>query len=273
MDLSGNLPGALRAPLVAPTLQEVRFPNPAYTTVQEAVDALLPGGTLVLTEGTHTGGITIGKPLRIEADGVVLLTARWPAESPVLALVGGADLAVTGIAVGHGSEGLSLGADARAALTDCVLSDNGRGVHATDSAQIALLRCRLSRNEQGGIWLWGAAHGELRECTFTANAVCGVGLGGTATGTIVNCVITESGWNGGITMRDSAQARIEGNTIHGNYGAGVALYHGLCIGSGYVFTGRISGGGNTFGGNYRGSVCPPELAFLAGEWGEFDRRR
>jgi nitrous oxidase accessory protein NosD len=273
VDLSGNLPGTLRTPLMPPTVEEVRFPNPAYTTVQEAVDALLPGGKLVLAEGIYTGGITIGKPLRIEADGVVLLTARSPGESAVLSLVGGADLVMTGIALGYGSDGLSLGADARAALTDCVISDNGRGVYAVDRARIALVRCRLSRNEQGGLWLWGAAHGELRECTFTANEVCGIGVGGTATATIVDCVITDSGWDGGIVIRDFAQAEIAGNSIVGNRGAGVALYHDRCMGRVHVFRGRISGGGNTFGDNDEGDVCPPELAFLAGEWGELDWRR
>ncbi len=272
-DLAGNLPGSLRAPLVEPSQEEVRFPNPTHATVQEAVDALLPGGRLVLAAGIYTGGVTLGKPLRIEADGIVLLTARSSGESPVLSLVGGADLVMSGVALGYGSEGLSLGANARASLTDCVLSDNGRGIHAADETWIALLRCSLSRNEQGGMWLWGAAQGEVRESSFVANAVCGIGLGGSSRAAIMGCHITESGWNGGIVLRDSAQAIIEENMIVENSGAGVALYHGLCIGAGHVFTGRVEGGRNVFHGNYRGDVCPDALGFLAGDGGELDLRR
>ncbi|HAZ28015.1 TPA: hypothetical protein DCY67_05320 [Candidatus Acetothermia bacterium] len=273
VDLSGNLPGTLRAPLVAPTLHEVRFPNPAHTTLQEAVDALLPGGKLLLAEGIYPAGITVGKPIHIEADGIVLLTARFNGDSAVMSLVAGADLVMSGIALGYGSEGLTLGADARATLTDCVISDNGQGVHAAGNTQIELLRCRLSRNEQGGIWLWGRARAAVHETTFAQNGVSGIGLGELSEATITGCHITESGWHGGIVLRDSAQAQIEGNTIVNNFGAGVALYHGLCVGAGHVFTGRVTGGGNAFGGNYQGDVCPPELAFLAEAWGELDWRR
>ncbi len=273
VDLVGNLSGSVRAPLRTPTLEEVRFPSPGYATLQEAVDSLHPGGRLVLEAGIYPAGITVGKPMRIEAEGVVLLTARSPSESAVISLVTGADLYLTGTALSRGSEALVLGGDARANLTDCVLSDNLRGIHASDDTTVQLLRCRISRNEQGGMWLWGKARAEVRESTFTQNAVCGIGGGGTATVSVHTCHITESGWNGGIVLRDSAQAEIQGNAIVRSYGAGIALYHGLCIGSGYRFTGRIFGGGNTFDGNYKGSVCPPELEFLAGEGGELDWRR
>ncbi|QAA76414.1 MAG: hypothetical protein BIP78_0648 [Candidatus Bipolaricaulis sibiricus] len=273
VDLAGNLSDSLRVPLVPPSQEDVRFPNPAYTTLQEAADAVQPGGRLVLTEGIYAAGVTLGKKIRVEADGVVLLTARSAHESAVISLVGGADVDLRGTALGRGSEGLIMGNDARARLTDCVVSDNLRGVHAQDSAVVELLRCRVSRNEQGGVWLWGQARGVVEDCAFTQNGVCGIGIGGTATASITASQIKESGWNGGVVLRDAAQAQLWGNSFLGNYGAGVAVFHGLCIGSGYVFFGRVVGGENVFEGNYKGRVCPEELSFLWGPGGEFDFRR
>jgi len=273
VDLAGNVSGALRTPLVASVHEGARFPSPDYATLQEAVDAVQAGGRLILAAGIYPAGITLGKRIRIEAEGVVLLTAQSPHESAVLSLVGGADLDLVGVAIGRGSEGLLLGNDARAALTDCVVSDNLRGLHVQDAAMVQLLRCRVSRNEQGGMWLWGQAQGVLEECTFTQNAVSGIGVGGTATASITACYITESGRSGGIVLRDAAQAHLQGNALVNNDGAGVALYHGLCLGRGHVFTGRVTGGGNVFDGNFGGSVCPAALVFLSLEGGELDWRR
>lgn len=273
VDLSGNVPGALRAPLHPPIHDEVRFPDPRYASVQAALDAVAPGGRLVLTEGIHTGGLTIGKPVRIKAEGVVLLTARSQGESPILSLVGGADLLLDGVALGYGSEGLVLGADARALLTHCVVSDNSRGVHAANEAEIVLLESRLSRNTQGGLWLGDRSRADVRDCTFTANAVWAIVVSASAEATISGCVITESGWAAGIAVRDAAQAHIEGNTIVANHGLGVALYHGTCIGVRQVFTGRVTGGGNVLHSNRKGDVCPDGLSFLTLSWGELDFRR
>ncbi len=273
VDLSGNVPSTLRVPLSLPDQEVVRFPNRDHTTLQQAVDAVRPGGRLILAEGIYTGGITLGKPLWIESEGIVLLTAKSGGESPVLSLIDGADLVMSGVALGYGSEGIVLGGNARAALTDCVISDNVHGVHATGTARVTLVRCSLSRNQQGGVWLWENVHGDIRETSFTSNGLCGIGLGGSSTTSIERCRITESGWTAGVAVRDSAQVHLVGNTIVGNYGVGVALYHELCVGPRYVFTGRVTGGGNVFANNNKGPVCPAELAFLWGEGGELDFRR
>jgi len=273
VDLVGNVPGSLRAPLHPAVHMNLRFPHPAYPSLQAAVDALLPGGTLVLAEGIYVGGVTVGKPLRIEAAGVVLLTAKAPGESAVVSLVGGADLVLVGVALGEGSEGVVLGADARASLTDCVVSDNSRGVHVADGAEIRLLRCRLSRNSQGGLGVWDRGGATLRECAFTANGMFGISAAGRAQVVVEDCLITESGWNGGVILGGSAEAELWGNSIVRNYGTGIALYHGLCLGTGRAFTGRVRGGRNELAGNYKGDTCPRELGFLAGEGGELDWRR
>jgi len=75
-DLCGNLPAGLRLPLVAETeATELRFPGP-YPTLQATIDALAPGGTILLAEGEHPGGVTIGKPLTLRGAGADRTTIR-----------------------------------------------------------------------------------------------------------------------------------------------------------------------------------------------------
>ncbi|MBC7169458.1 right-handed parallel beta-helix repeat-containing protein [Candidatus Bipolaricaulota bacterium] len=276
VDLAGNLPGEMREPRVVPSLAEAKFPDPRFRNLQEAVDAVLPGGRLVVEAGVHRGGITIGKSIRIEGDGSVLLTGCADNDAPVLSLVGGAECELVAISLGYGSEGLMLGADARASLVDCVISDNSEGIRASDAAYVTLLRCRLSRNERGGMWLWGRAEAEIEECVFTENGsgeagMSGpsLGVGGAAWARITRSTITGSGWKGAIFLRDSAGAEIWENSIRGNAGVGVIV--GPCADLRYRFAGWVEGGGNEFRDN-KGDVCPDELAFLTGAGGAFDLR-
>lgn len=281
VDLVGNLPGTVRAPRRIPSVSEARFPDPQYRNLQEAIDALLPEGRLVVEGGVHIGGITIDKPVRIQGDGIVLLTGAAGDKAPVVSLVGGADAELVGIAVGYGGEGVILGADAQGTFIDCVISDNLEGVRLSDRAHASLVRCRLSRNDHGGMWLWGGAQAQIEDGVFTANGTAeggtagpGVGVAERAHLVIVGSVVTESGWAGGILLRDSAQAELWGNTIHRNMGPGVVLFDAACTGfSWYRFTGRVQGGDNLISDNGKGNLCPGELGFLATEGGEFDWRR
>lgn len=69
-DLCGNLSARLRQPLEPedPTKKELSFPGP-YPTLQHALDALAPGGTITIAAGEHKGGVTIWKPLKLKGAG------------------------------------------------------------------------------------------------------------------------------------------------------------------------------------------------------------
>lgn len=68
-DLCGNLSASLRKPLEPQTEQkQLSFPGP-YPTLQRAIDALAPGGTITIAAGEHQGGLTIWKPLTLRGVG------------------------------------------------------------------------------------------------------------------------------------------------------------------------------------------------------------
>lgn len=170
VDLIGNLPAGLRIPLIEATEQEVRFPDPSYPGLQHAVDALLPGGRLILGSGAHLGGATIDKDLTIVAEeGAQPVLAGGVAG---LSLVGTARVEVSGLIIADGMTGVVVGSDARLQLTDS----------------------RVQHNQAAGIWLTGAGYARI-SCSLLRNNAHGVMLEPRSSVTLIeNVIISNKGY-------------------------------------------------------------------------------
>lgn len=274
IDLGGNVSGTLRLPLTEPVEAAITWPDERYASLQEAVDALLPGGTLLLQPGTHSAGLTIGKQLSIEArDGEVTLMGKSSA-LPVLSLVGGAKLRLDGVAISGGSVGVLVSSDGRVVLVECSISRNVQGVNLASVSSAEITDCSIEGNETDGVFVGGSAEAAITGCIISDQGQCGIAVADAARVRIVDTVVTRSGRDGGVVLRGYSQAILEGNTIVDNRGYGVAIYwHPCFVGTGRFFRGHISGKGNVLQGNVAGDVCPPELEFLAtAEGGELDLR-
>jgi len=239
-DLCGSLSGELRLPLAEPTAEEIIFPSERYESLQEAIDALMPDGRIILAEGEHPAGVTIAKAITIEAveRAEVVLKGRSERYAPVLSLVGGADLTLKGIEVTGGGTGLALGADAETKITDSIITWNywvgigagGRakvevatstifkngflGISLSGSAQAKITDTTISGNDYRGISLEDSAQAEITGSTIFRNA-SGISLGGRARLAITRSTIIESALDG-ITLGDSAQAEISDSLVSGN---------------------------------------------------------
>lgn len=271
-DLGGNLPGVLRTPLKEPSEAEISWPDERYASIQEAIDALLPGGTLLLEPGTYVGGLTIVKELSMAGDdGQAVLVARSDA-LPVLSLVDGAKLHLVRATLSGGSSGLLISAGAGAVLAECTISGNTDGLNLSYSSSVEIADCTISDNERNGIAVGDAAKATIIRCSVSSNTGYGIAMADSAQATITETTISQSRGEGGIVLRGSCQALLEKNTIVDNRGYGVTIVQHPCfLGSPWVFSGRISGNSNSFSGNWRGDVCPPELSFLStAEGGELN---
>ncbi|MFU8795946.1 MAG: right-handed parallel beta-helix repeat-containing protein [Dehalococcoidia bacterium] len=274
IDLGGNVPGILRLPLRQPAEITITWPDERYASLQEAVDALLPGGQLTLGPGTHTAGLVIGAPLLVEAGhGDTVLMAK-SGLLPVFSLVGGAELHISGLTITGGAEGMLVSSDAVAVVVDCTISGNTEGVNLSRFASAELVRCEIDENERRGVFVGGAAQAEIADCSIRDNGSQGIAVADSARITVVDSIVAGSDGEGGILLWGSPEAILEGNTISDNRGFGVATYQRPCfVISPWVFRGRISGGGNVIEANRRGEVCPPELEFLTTvEGGQLDLR-
>jgi parallel beta-helix repeat protein len=220
VDLVGNLPAGLRLPLVEATKQEIRLPDPAYPSLQHAVDALLPGGRLILGAGAYAGGVTIEKDLTIEAlEGA---EARLERGYAVISLVGAARVKLAGLLLTGGSLGLAGGATVQVEITGSTISGNLIGIVLWGTAQAKITDSTISENLIG-IVLWGTARAEISGSTISENEEgSGIVLVGSARAEITNSTISENGF-AGIWLEDSARAEITSSTISGNRGIGIVL--------------------------------------------------
>lgn len=272
LDLGGNVPAALRIGLKERLETAVTWPDERYGSLQEAVDALLPGGKLVLEPGTYTAGLTIGTPLSIETgNGQAVLSGKSDA-LPVLSVVGGADLHLSGCIITGGAEGLLVSATARVVLDACTISGNTDGISVSHSAFTEIAYSDIEDNQRRGVVIAGAAQAAVSGCSVRNNGEQGFAVADSAQLTVSDSVVAGSGGDGGIVAWGSARVVLEGNTISGHRGFGVAIFQRPCfLASPWLFQGHISGSDNVFSANHRGDVCPPELEFLAtAEGGELD---
>ena len=274
IDLGGNLSGTLRLPLREPSETVIIWPDDRYASLQEAIDALLPGGTLRLEPGIYMAGLTIGTRVSIAAgDADVVMRAKSSAV-PVLSLVDGAELHLEGATISGGSEGLLVSAGATVSLVACTISSNLQGINLSYSSSADVRNCNVVGSERSGVFVGGSAQAVVTGCSISSNSGTGIAVADSARVTVTDSLVTGSRGDGGIVIWASAQAVLQGNEIIDNIGFGVAIFERPCFReSPWPFQGRISGSSNIFGANLRGDVCPPELAFLAtAEGGELDLR-
>jgi parallel beta-helix repeat protein len=274
MDLGGNVPGALRLPLVDPVEAVIDWPDERFASLQEAIDALLPGGRLRLAPGTYDAGLTITTGVSLEAvEGAVNIIGKRET-LPVLSLVDGADLRLEGITVSGGSTGLSLAAGARAELVGCTVTGNTQGIHLSHSSSLEMAECFIDGNARSGIFVSGVSRATITDCLVMDHVDYGIAAANSAHLTVSDSFVSGSRGDGGIILWDSSQAILEGNRISGNRGYGVAIYSHRCLQGVFLpFRGHISGRDNVFETNWRGDFCPPELEFLVtSEGGELDYR-
>lgn len=274
VDMGGNLSGTLRLPLKEPREAVITWPDEGYASLQEAVDALLPGGRLIMEQGEYTAALTVGKALKIEADaGQVTLKGKGDA-LPVLSLVDGADLHLSGATISGGAEGLLVSAGAGALLVNTTVSGNGVGISLSHVASAELVGSSITGNERHGIVASGGARAIVASSLISGNREHGIGAADSAQIIVNDSIIAGNGVVGGVVLWGSSQATLEANTMVDNAGFGVAIFQRPPFWqSPWVFRGLVSGHGNVFDGNRRGDVSPPELEFLStDEGGELDRR-
>jgi parallel beta-helix repeat protein len=248
-DLCGNAPAGLRIPLVPPTTKtQLSFPGP-YPTLQEAIDALAPGGVITIAAGEHLGGLTIWKPLTLRGAGRE--EVKFMGAVSLISEAQGVQ--IEGVTItGSAFTGLLLGGQAKATITNSQVSGNkwsGIGVEA--SAQATISNSQISGNGKHGIWMWGSAQAEIRGSTIEGN------------GTSEDCKKNNYICNG-IWLYAKSQVKIIDSTIRNNADWGVGAYLKQCGEYTDDFTGTVTFedmmldqiAGNNTSGNQNGMGNP-----------------
>ena len=213
MDLCGYVPAFLREPLAPQTASAtVRVPED-YATVQEALDAVPPGGTVLLGEGRFEGAITVGKPVTLVGAGreatVLLQTIS------VLAGVEGVRLRDLGVRVSF-SEGSGLLVYGAVALEDADVSYNaGGGLILYDPAFVELRNVRLQENDHWAALLIRSARLWAEGSLFEGSGFSGLHLTGESSIDVQNSLVRGNDMEG-ISLQDASTATLRNVEVREN---------------------------------------------------------
>jgi parallel beta-helix repeat protein len=224
-DLCGNLSAHLRVPLRPEIETELRWPASGFASLQEAIDALRPGGVLVLAPGSEqTGGVTIAKPLtiRVEPGNKAAVVKGRTDEAPVLSLIEGAQVTLQDLEITEGGVGLNLGGSAQATLTNSTVSGNINGLWLVGNAQATLTNSSVSDNGYRGLWLGASAQATLINSTVSFNGIHGLFLLDGAQATLTNSSVSGNGYRG-LELWNRAQITLTNSTVSYNEGSGLVL--------------------------------------------------
>jgi hypothetical protein len=277
-DLCGFAPASLRKPSV-PQDPRPRLAVPTdYPTVQQAIDAIAPGGTIELAAGTYEEGLTIWKPLVLRGAGQdKTILQALPERKLVLSIIAevqgvrleglqvrgsqrrglviyGREVVIQDALVsGNRQFGLWVRGFATVSLHSSIVSGNGSdGLVVRDSATVSLQNSTISGNGEDGLDVWESATVEVRGSILEGN------------GTNPSCWISRRRWNpemicNGIEVWGGSQLRLINSTIKNNADWGLAAVLKQCgydrdrYSTNVVFEGHNVIEGNNKSGNHKGN--------------------
>lgn len=160
VDLCGFAPSGLRKPLVAQA-QRMQISVPQdFPTIQEAVDAVAPGGTVLLSEGVYHTGVTLWKPMTLRGVGRDKTILQASERSfPIISIIPEAH----GVEVGNLSIRGNKSTSSKGILIydGITVIDNIQAsgwewaaVEVRGSATLRISNSEFSQNEKYGIEIW-----------------------------------------------------------------------------------------------------------------------
>ena len=226
--ICGSVPPEVRIPLTPETDRtEIRVPED-YSTIQEAIDAVKEGGTIVVTPGTYRENISIYKSL----------TLRGEDRSRVI-LDGMERLAI------------SVSSNAKRVVLERLSIQNGKtGVFVLTGDRdttVFVNDVNITNNRNCGILIDGLSFQKR-------------GPKGNPLVTVARSKIANTMKGDGIYLSWYATAEIKDNEIVSNYGWGITVLAQECVDyelpSWVQFKGWVRGEGNKMWGNGKGDLCP-----------------
>ncbi|MBI1742466.1 right-handed parallel beta-helix repeat-containing protein [Candidatus Acetothermia bacterium] len=280
-DLCGNLSPELRIPLVEQTNRMQIVVPRDYQSLQEAVDALAPGGTIILEEGIHRGGVTIYKPLRLAGRDKDKATISGSGSCSVLSfgsaisLISGADATIEDVSVLNSVSTVMAGGTARFSLKRVTLGLYFVGIDLAASAQGTIEDAQLGEKRCEGfsnLPFYGIRALGSAQLSLTRSVVKGSIFTGIAIVRRARAVITDSEISKhmqGILIGGKAQVHLSRNRIMQNgYGVSAVIPECDHPQPEEPFAAMITGEDNYIPGprepegNFADDVCPDSLAFL-----------
>lgn len=224
-NLVGDLSGDMRTELTPRKAEKITLPDENYSGIQSAVDALEPGGKLYI-KGKVSGHAVVDKKLLIKTKGDVssVLTGSGKSVAPLLSLLNGAKVKVTGLELTNpNGTGVVLGGNAELSLLNSKLAGSaGGGVELYDSTVLTLAGSEVKNNGRSGIRLVDSAYLAVKDSQVGENGTDNVLLAGASSASIRGSAFSD-GQGAGIGIYDAADLSASDSEFSGNEGNGLKL--------------------------------------------------
>jgi nitrous oxidase accessory protein NosD len=247
-DLCGFAPASIRKALVPQTTRTQLSVPKDFRMLQEAIDAIAPGGVITIAEGTHEAGLTLWKPLTLRGTGrnKTVLKARSDKKLAAgISIIAGAngvrleEMTLTGgwlgvLAYGNAvlqslqisgnqNQGVHVRGMAQVEIRESLIRDNRKssdspvGIEVTDSAQIKLTQVKISE-AWTGLYLLDATRASVASSEFFGNTD-GISLEGSAQVSVSHSRVYENKLNGLLSGSASVITLIDSQVFNnGLYG-------------------------------------------------------
>lgn len=244
----GNIQPSIRNELRESTREQITLPDNNYSSLQAAIDALLPGGTITLT-GPVEGRAVVSKQLTIKgAREDVKLTPLGDKFAPVLSLIQGADVKLSNVTLTNPlGKGVTLGGNGilradQSKISGCVFG--GLKLSGTTTANLKGVRVEgnlTGFGPWGAIEIVGSSKATIENSTITENKGAAIRVSGSGQVNVANSQITDNEKEA-LTLFDRAEIILKNNQLTGN-GTGIRIRQPG------KFTGTIGGSGNRIENN------------------------
>lgn len=219
-DLCGFAPATLRTPLVAQTDKtQITVPTD-FQNLQEALDAVAPGGTVLLQNGTYETGLTIWKPVTLR--GPATLKAL-PNRQLVLSVTAEAQSVIIEEITISQSRGDGLLLYGQTTLRNAQILDHADdGVEIAGAAVVQFVKGSISGNGDDGLFLSEKAQLILTDSTVSGNGGDGIEARDSTAVKLQNSQISHNKLRG-LDVRIAAQLELSNSRIVGNKSDGLVL--------------------------------------------------
>jgi PGF-pre-PGF domain-containing protein len=185
-----------------------------YPTIQEAVDAALPGDVVLVRSGVYEENVVVDRPLTLVGSGdpvingngrdALTLTGANITVRGLTLTNGGDGVVVTGenatlkdlTVTGCRGDGIALEGAAYASVIGADVRNAGRtGIRVNETTGTALLQCNVSESGADGIAVNSSGSFTLTGCTILGNAGAGLALDSVKNGQVSGTAMTGNRWN------------------------------------------------------------------------------
>ena len=230
--------------------QECGAKESPYSSMQAAIDAIAPGGHILVAPGIYAEGITISKPVHLigVCSPQVVLTGAAPVaangDAPVgagIVVTDAADVEISSVTVLSPAAGLAITNSGPVALQNMEVANGvGAALFVTGNSQLEMSGVWLHDTlpdpsgdfAEAGVVLRSGATATISDSLLESNPYAGLVVDGPGTHAVMSEVTVRDSkplddglGGGGIVVTNGGKLTVSGSFIDGNVGSGIAVIH------------------------------------------------